>query len=140
MKFEFHFHFHDDGNVGIGDAVHRIHRLRQRIKRSAGQLQHALDGTLSAAFNHSETLKMPNTLDTALDELTTEVSEEETIMDSAVAYIVGVPALIQAAIDAALADGSANEAQLARFVELKGKLDAKGEAIKAALATNNTAS
>ncbi len=140
MKFEFHFHFHDDSNLESSKAVRRIHRLRERIKRSTGKLQHALEGsadTTPLAFNHSEKPQM-NNLDEALDTLTAEVSEEETVMDSAIAYIVGVPALIQAAIDAALADGSANAAQLARFTELKSKLDAKGEALKAALAPPTT--
>jgi hypothetical protein len=73
-----------------------------------------------------------NPLDIAIDELLTEVTEEETVIDSAIAYIQGVPGLIQAAVDAAIAQG-ATPAQLQKITELKDKLDAKGRALEAAL-------
>lgn len=76
-----------------------------------------------------------NPLDIAINELVSEVSDEETIIDSAIAYIVGVPGLIQTAVDAAIKAG-ATPAQLAKISELKTKLDAKGNALKAALTTN----
>lgn len=73
-----------------------------------------------------------NPLDVAIDELTQEVAEEETIIDSAIVFIKGVPGLIQTAVDAALAQG-ATPSQLAQITALKDKLDAKGKAIEAAL-------
>ena len=76
-----------------------------------------------------------NPLDVALAELETEVTEEETVVDSAIAYIQGVPGLIQAAIDAATNAGATAQ-QLAKIVELKTKLDAKGAALQAALTAN----
>ncbi len=76
-----------------------------------------------------------NPLDAAISALETEVTEEETIVDSAIAYIQGVPGLIAAAIAAAIAAG-ATPAQLAKITELQTKLDAKGTALQAALTAN----
>ena len=78
---------------------------------------------------------MPNKLDDAITALVTEVTEEETVIDSAIAYITGVPWLIQAAIDAALAQG-ATAVQLGAIADLQTKLDAKGTALQAALTAN----
>jgi hypothetical protein len=122
---------------GDEDAVRVLRSVRARLHRSHRRLKLALQGENLQAFSiSSERTEKPtmstNPLDVALDELVTEVSEEETIVDSAIAFIQGVPGLIQVAVDAALAAG-ATPAQLAKISELKTKLDAKGAALTAAL-------
>jgi hypothetical protein len=70
-----------------------------------------------------------------LDDLTTSVTKIEGAADSAIAFIQGVPALIQAAVDKAIGLG-ATEAQLAPFAQLSTDLNAKADAIGAAIAAN----
>lgn len=71
-------------------------------------------------------------IDAVLVALTKEVSENTTVIDSAVAYIQGVPALIQAAVDAA----DLTPAQQALFDDLSAQLDAKEQALIAAMTAN----
>lgn len=130
-----HIHIHNDcGHFDQLEAIRRLHEIRARIARSNAKLRMALELPVLVKERH---IMSTNPLDIAIDELVTEVAEEETITDSAIAYIMGVPALIQAAVDAALLQG-ATPAQLTKISELKTKLDAKGEALKAALAANTT--
>lgn len=65
------------------------------------------------------------------------LTAETTIDDSVIAYITGVPALIQAAVDAATANG-ATAAQLQPVADLATALTAKQNAIVAAIAANTT--
>jgi hypothetical protein len=57
------------------------------------------------------------------------------VEDSAVAFITGVPGLIQAAIDKATA-GGATATQLAPFTDLTVQLQAKSDALQTALTAN----
>ncbi len=70
-----------------------------------------------------------------LDDLTAAVAKTEGAEDSAIAFIQGVPALIQAAVDKALANG-ATAAELAPFAQLSTDMSAKADAIGAAIAAN----
>lgn len=74
-------------------------------------------------------------LDDKITDLTDAVTAEDTVVDSAITFIQGVPALVQAAKDAALAAG-ATETQLAALTNLKTGLDAKSQALKDALTAN----
>jgi hypothetical protein len=67
-----------------------------------------------------------------LDDLAATVTKTEGVEDSAIAFIKGVPALIQAAVTQALANG-ASEAELAPFAQLNTELNAKADALAAAI-------
>lgn len=75
---------------------------------------------------------MPSPL---LQELTDEVAEEVTIMNSATVLINGFAARLQAGIDAALAGGATAE-ELAVLSTLKTDLDTQGTALAAAVSAN----
>jgi Tfp pilus assembly protein PilW len=67
-----------------------------------------------------------------LQDLIDEMTNAETVEDSAIAFIQGVPALIQAAVDAALANGATAE-ELAPVAQVGTDLKAKSDALAAAL-------
>jgi hypothetical protein len=67
--------------------------------------------------------------------LEAEVAEATTVMESAVILINGIPARIQAAIDAAIANG-ATEAELAPVQAEVDALHASAEALAAAVVAN----
>lgn len=71
-------------------------------------------------------------IDQVLNELTREVSENETVIDSAIAFIHGVPGLVAAAV--AEADLSPQQALV--FTDLNNKLDKKEKDLIAALTAN----
>ena len=70
-----------------------------------------------------------------LDELTTTVTNTEGVIESATAFINGVPALIDAAVQKAL-EGGATPEQLAPLTQLSADLKAKADALAAAVAAN----
>jgi len=70
-----------------------------------------------------------------LDRLIQAVTDTEGVIDSAVTFIAGVPALVQGAVAQALANG-ATEQQLAPLQQLADDLGAKTAALGAALAAN----
>ncbi len=72
---------------------------------------------------------MPADLQPIIDEMTAAETEEQ----AAIVFIQGVPALVQAAVDAALANG-ATEAQLQPVRDLGVQLQAQTDALAAALA------
>lgn len=73
-------------------------------------------------------------LDEAIAALQTDVANESTVVDGAVALIEGIPALIQTAVDAALKAG-ATPAQLAAFNGLNDAITSKASALAAAVAS-----
>lgn len=79
---------------------------------------------------------MANNIDAAVVSLTEAVDRAKTVTDGAVAYIEGIPALIQAAIDETIAMGATPE-QVAAFDDLKARLEAEISDLETAL-TNNT--
>lgn len=86
---------------------------------------------VSLSANVQEGGDMPK----VIDDLVQEVSEDLTVMDGAITFIKGVPDLVQAAIDKALANG-ATEAQLAPVTQVVTELQAKRQALQDALAAN----
>jgi hypothetical protein len=70
-----------------------------------------------------------------IDALIAEVAADDTVFDSAVTFITGVPALIQAAVDKAIANG-ATPAQLAAVQGVVTDLRAKSQAIQDAITAN----
>lgn len=74
----------------------------------------------------------------ALTDLITEVNRTTTLDDSILAFLQGVPGLIQTAVDAAVANG-ASEAELEPLVQLKADLSSKNDAITAAMSANTPA-
>jgi hypothetical protein len=76
--------------------------------------------------------KMPNQ---AITDLTDEITEANTILDSAMVYVNGVPALIDAAVQAAIANG-ATAAELSPVRALGADLKTKAEAIRDAIVAN----
>jgi len=73
-----------------------------------------------------------------LTPLINEITNATTVEDSAVAFINGVPGLVQAAVDAALANG-ATAAQLQPVTDLGAQLQAKSDALQAAIVANTPA-
>lgn len=74
-------------------------------------------------------------IDDKLAELLQKVTDEDTEIDSAITFINGVPALVQAAVATATAQG-ATPAQLQAFTDLGALMDKKKADIAAALAAN----
>jgi alkylhydroperoxidase/carboxymuconolactone decarboxylase family protein YurZ len=72
-----------------------------------------------------------------LDKLREQIEKTEGVLDSAVVFVKGVPALIATAVQAALANG-ATEEQLKPIVTLGEELGTKADALQAAIATNPT--
>lgn len=70
-----------------------------------------------------------------IDALVAQVQASDTVFDSAVAFINGVPGLISAAVAQALA-GGATAAQLAPVTAVATDIKAKSDAIQAALTAN----
>lgn len=71
-----------------------------------------------------------------IDDLVAAVAAEDTVIDSAVVYIQGVPALIKTAVDAALV-GGATAAELAPLTTLISDTTTKAAALTKAM-TDNT--
>lgn len=78
---------------------------------------------------------MPNPL---LAELQAQVTAATTVVQSATTLILGIPGLIQSAVDAAIANGATAE-ELAPFDALGDELQAQANALAAAVAANTPA-
>jgi hypothetical protein len=89
-----------------------------------------------STFQNKELLFMSKT-DDAIVLLTSQVAAEETVEDSAIALINGIPALIATAVGNAQAQG-ATDAQLASFTSLGASLTAKSAQLAAAVTANTT--
>lgn len=74
---------------------------------------------------------MPADLQPLIDEIT----QADTVIDSAVVFIAGIPALIAAAVAAAIA-GGATAVQLKPVTDLGDTLKAKAQALSDAMTTN----
>lgn len=103
-----------------------LHRKVFRLTGRVSVLQAAVAGTLLK--RPRKELPMPADLQPLIDEIT----RANTVIDGAVLYIKGIPALIQAKIDEALANG-ATAAQLAPLTDLGVELKVKADALEAAL-------
>ncbi len=66
----------------------------------------------------------------AMDDLRTEVAAADTLMDQAAAFIIGVPAATQAAVDAANADNATQAAAI--IADQQAHATALGNALTAA--------
>lgn len=77
-------------------------------------------------------------MDDAVTKLTADVAAERTVVDSAIAYAKGVPALIQTAIDTALAAG-ATQAQLQAVTDAQAALETQATDLAAAIPANTPA-
>jgi len=74
-------------------------------------------------------------LDDDIAALTTAVSDENTVIDSAIALINGIQAQIQAAVQAALAQGATPE-ELQAITDAVNSIGAKKQALADAVAAN----
>ena len=79
-------------------------------------------------------IKMASVLDDKIAQLVTDVAAEKTVEDGVVKILTGIPAMIQAAVDAALALG-ATAAQLKDLTDLSANVQANTAALAAAAAT-----
>lgn len=70
-----------------------------------------------------------------IDTVITEMTNATTVEDSAIAFINGVPQLIADAVAKALANGATQE-ELAPLTDLGTTLQAKSDALQAALTAN----
>lgn len=74
-------------------------------------------------------------LDDAIAANTAAAEAETTVITSAITYIQGIPALIQAAVEAALAQG-ATPAQLQSLANLQARMNADAANLQAVLTAN----
>lgn len=81
--------------------------------------------------------KKMSLLDDSLNVVIADVTAENTVIDGAITFIEGVPALIQTAVDAALAKG-ATPAQLQSLTDLGTAITTKKDALAAALVAPGT--
>lgn len=117
---DLHVHIHLDSlNVNVSHTV-------------------AADAAVTALFHaiKEEIATMSNTVQEALDALTEEVAQEESVNQSAITLIQGFAAQLAAAVSAAQAAG-ATAAQLAAF-DVLGKTLTDGQQALAAAVTANT--
>ena len=70
-----------------------------------------------------------------IDTTIAEMTNATTVEDSAITFINGVPQMIQDAVTKALANGATQE-QLAPLTDLGAALQAKSDALQAALTAN----
>lgn len=74
----------------------------------------------------------------ALLDLEAAVTKAETVMESATTLISGIPSMIDAAVQAALANGATAE-ELAPLAQLSADVSAKADALAAAVTANTPA-
>lgn len=74
---------------------------------------------------------MPSVLDPVIQEMT----DTNTVIDSAVVFVTSVPTLIQSAVDKALANGASAD-QIQPVIDLGAQMAAKAQALKDALTAN----
>jgi hypothetical protein len=110
-----------------------IHVLASWVHSQHRRLSAALTG------NHLPMSSVPEFMKMAADlqPLINEITEADTVIDSAVVFINGVPGLIAAAVAQALQNG-ATAAELKPVTDLGDTLKAKAQALKDALAANTT--
>ncbi len=99
----------------IIEQLDRIENLIQTFKQQEEEHMSQLDDTITA--------------------LVAKVTAEDTVIDSAVVLVNGIPALIQTAVAAAIAAG-ATPAQLQAFTDLGTTIDAKAGELSTAVAAN----
>jgi hypothetical protein len=135
-----HIHIHNDTEAAV--AAGQVRTLTNLLSRSRSKLQHALEvanhSAAPSAQPNVKELHLKNPLDIAIDELTTEVSAITSVADSAIALINGIPALIDAAVEKALAAGASPE-ELGAITGLSENLKTKAAALAAAVEANTTA-
>jgi hypothetical protein len=81
---------------------------------------------------------MANALDDALTQLQADVTSENTVIDSAVTLLNGIPAMIADAVAKATAAG-ATPAELQAVTDLSAAIQAKAQALSAAVVANTPA-
>lgn len=79
---------------------------------------------------------MATSVDQIITDLTADVAAQKGVVASAVTYIKGVPALIQAAIDKAKSEGGLTDAQVQAFTDLKTSIQSETTDLQAALTAN----
>lgn len=116
-----------------------LQQLATQLRNHTNQLQAALkadatddDSVTLIRFNSHGVLPMSNP---TLDALAAQVTATNGVIDSATTFINGVAARIQAAVDAALANGATAD-QLAPVNDEITALKAKSDALAAAIAAN----
>lgn len=80
-------------------------------------------------------IKRMSALQDAIDANTAAATAETTVIQSAITYIQGIPGLIQAAVDAALAQGATAD-QLQQLADLKTRLETDATNLNAVLTAN----
>jgi len=110
MKFpEIHIHVHiheNEDHENQRQRVRQLQSLSRRLSQSNDKLTTALEAYILRPVTHNpiSTEKNKMTIDEVIADLTAKVEAGETVQDSAVTYIKGVPAMVQAAVDKYIAD------------------------------------
>jgi hypothetical protein len=138
-------HIHTDAKPAADHVrsaqVEQLQLLDHLLSRSTIKLQTSLAnaGKQTAAFStsHPENPSMKSPLDQALTDLTETVTAQTSIIDSAIAFIDGVPVLLQQAHDAGVAAGATPQ-QLGALSGLIANMKAESDKLKAAVVANTT--
>jgi hypothetical protein len=114
--------------------VEDVSRLRPAVERLTRKTQALADAMHAPGLSSRIAVGgiMPNPL---LSELEAQITAATTVVQSATTLILGIPGLIQSAVDAAIANGATAE-QLAPFDALGDELQAKAAALAAAVSAN----
>jgi hypothetical protein len=124
----------------VAEMTSAIIRIAKDINGQAQRLRVAIGGTASAPLSSTakETENMaatiPPTGNPIIDALTAADSNLDTAAGLCVTYIQGVPALITAAVNKALAGGATAD-QLTAVTQVATDIQAQAAAMQAALAT-----
>jgi hypothetical protein len=123
------------GMPASGRKPDTVERIGPALLEYLAGIDRKLDCVLSLL---EKVITMSDTVQNELNALTAAVANETTIDQSAVTLIQGIPALIQAAVNAALAEG-ATPTQLASFSALNAQLQQNATALQAAVTANTPA-
>ncbi len=119
----------------FGYSFVRTRDLRKTVRRVNKLLEGV--GALQVAMGQAPQFQSRGVIFMTADlqPLIDEIKKANTVIDGAVLYIQGVPALLQAAKDEALENG-ATAAQLQPLTDFGTELEAKAAALEAALTAN----
>lgn len=131
-----HIHIHNEPEQRLAHQIEQVQLLNSLLSRSTSKLKHALAivETVRSVLP-LENLTMKSALDQAIADLTETVTAQTSVIESAVTFINGVPALIQKAHDDAVAAGATPQ-QLGAVSALAQNLKDESAKLQAALTAN----
>ncbi len=136
MKLKIDIHIHHDNKPDVAASLVALTDLLSRLR---SKLNNALAGAPaeSADSNPSSEDRSMDPISQALADLTAEVHAQETVIDSAITYIAGVPNLIQQAVNEAINAGALPQ-NLTAITNLISEMKTETTKLSDALVANTT--